>query len=213
MEVLSVHEITEKEGVSVDRTEIAVIQKNGDSSTLILRNSFDLLVAESELPLGEAMPFVKDLTNNSKEMFIADSGNVEKVSKEKVGLNQSTDSEVPCELENRSSKFEVLNSYKPLREYANGRLSPISAPSTLEQNSNSGRRLFPRHEVESFSKGEVKGGNLDMPDPMPQPITTYHDNLTSDKLPFSHVLIPASVTSPICCSLKKCADPFQILGR
>jgi len=60
------------------------------------------------------MPIDKDLTHTSKEMLIDDSGNVEKVSKEKVGLNQSTNSEVPYELENRSSKFEVLNSYKPL---------------------------------------------------------------------------------------------------
>lgn len=44
---------------------------------------------------------------------------------------------------------------------------------------------------------------VDMLGPLPQPITTYHDALTSDKLPFSHVLIPASVTSlPSAAALK-----------
>jgi len=51
---------------------------------------------------------------------------------------------------------------------------------------------------------------VDMPGPMPQPITTYHDNLTSDKLPFSHVLIPASITSlPSTAALKS----VQILSK
>jgi len=129
VEALSIHE---KEGVSVDQTEITVIQKNGDSSMLALRNSFELLVAESELPSGEVMLVDKDITHTSKELLIADNGNVEKVAKGKVGLNQSNNTEVHCELENRSSKFEVLHSNKTLSESANGRLSPISAPLTFD---------------------------------------------------------------------------------
>lgn len=121
VEIVTAQEVTEKEGVNVDLTESAVIQKDIDSSTLTLHNSFELLVEESELPSEEARLVDKDLALTSKDMLIDVSENVEEASKEKVGLTQSTNSEAPCE--NRSSQIEVLISSKPLIESDNGRQS------------------------------------------------------------------------------------------
>ena len=79
----------------------------------------------------------------------------------------------------------VCASNQPIVGAANGKL-PISSPSSLVQVS-PGLAKGPAFD-ESFVLP------YDMLDPLPQPITTYHDALTSDKLPFSHILIPASVT-------------------
>lgn len=49
-----------KEGGDMDVPEIAAIQKSGNSSTLSLHNSFDLLHEESELPSGKAHLADKD---------------------------------------------------------------------------------------------------------------------------------------------------------
>jgi len=61
------HEDITKEGTNVDVAEVAAIQKNGDSSTLVLHNSFELLVADCELPSGEARLGDKDLTHLSND--------------------------------------------------------------------------------------------------------------------------------------------------
>ncbi|RHN63194.1 hypothetical protein MtrunA17_Chr4g0055681 [Medicago truncatula] len=78
-----------KEGGNMDVPEIATIQKSGNSSTLSLHNSFDLLHEESELPSGEAQLSDKDLNHISKVTLIDSAEIVDKVSEEIVSLSQA----------------------------------------------------------------------------------------------------------------------------
>jgi len=83
----------------VDVPEIAAIQKRGDSSTLSLHNSFEILHEDSELPLGEAMLTDKDLVDSTDI--------VDQVSKEVVLLNQIANSKVSDDLNNEPSAIFI----------------------------------------------------------------------------------------------------------
>jgi len=108
------------------------------------------------------------------------------VSIEKASFLYITNSEAPGKLKSGPSQNVVCASNQPIVGAANGKL-PISSPSSRVQVSPGLAKGL------AFDESSVVPC-VDMLGPLPQPITTYHDALTSDKLPFSHVLILVSVT-------------------
>lgn len=88
------------------------IQKKGDSSTLPLHNSFDILLEESEPPLGEAMLADKDTNHNSTVDLVESTDIVDQVSKEIVLLNHTANSKVSDDMNNEPSESATLISKK-----------------------------------------------------------------------------------------------------
>jgi len=133
-----------KEGGNVNVPEIAAIQKRGDSSTLSLHNSFEILHEDSVLPLGEAMLADKDTNHNSTVDLAKSTDIIDQVSKEIVHLNQTDNSKVSDEVNNEPSESAVLISNRPnVLADAGSQTFATSVPLSPVQCSITGRLLFP----------------------------------------------------------------------
>jgi len=127
-----------KERGSVNVPEFAAIQQSGDSATLPLHNSFDLLHEKSALPSGEAMLAYKDTYHLSIDDLSESVEIVDKVSKKIVSLNQMAHSKVSGIVEIDSSETAHLNTNKTMLEPDIGIMTfPTSIPTSIEQCSKS----------------------------------------------------------------------------
>jgi len=208
------------EGGNADVLEIATTQRRGDSSTLSLHNSFDILHEDSELPLGEVMLADKDTNHNSIVELVESTVIIDQVSKEIVHLNQIANSKVSDDVNNEPSEPAILNSTKNILEAdAGSQTFTTSVPHSPEQCSQAGRRLHPSAATVSaifvgdpnLSKQAASSKIATYDDTIITPITTYDENLGPDK---GRISQPANSknTSEACKKREKLLSKFWVDG-
>jgi hypothetical protein len=169
IEILASFENITQEGATDDVSagpEIAVAAVT--QPPLSLRNSFDMLTSDCELPHGEALLEDSDNFVDSLDLF----NNISEFDKG-FPVNRQK-SKAPISFETRPSDFPLLASNKPVMTQEPGDCAYIAA-------------------IDASVKVTLDN-NTSHPS-MPQPVTTYYDSLTSDKLPSNQNLVHASKPS------------------
>lgn len=185
-------------------------QDDLNDQNLDLHNSFDILGSEAENATGEALLGDPDTLEVSVGLQDAARNSPKVVSDEVVSLVNDTSLEAPC---NRSLEL-VANLIEKHVEQIAGRPSfpTNSSPSSMQDKVITphedpalvqalpyellGASVIPASSVRVVNSDRLKA-LVDTPvlTLMPQPITTSYASLTTDKLPSSQILIPASKSS------------------
>jgi len=185
-------------------------QDDLDDQNLDIHNSFDILGSEVENATGEALHGDPDTLEVSVGLQDAARNSPKVVSDEVVSLVNHTSLEAPG---NRSLELMVDLTEKHVEQIAGRLSSPTnSSPSSMQDKVITsyedptlvqplpsellGVSVIPATSVRVVNPDRLKAWvDTPMLTHMSQPITSSYDSLTTDKLPSSQILVPASKSS------------------